>query len=99
MCYALCINHYNYEQRIINTGVSGFNGFLTYLTVLSIFLGYSVFGVQGVFAGPLVLVLGTLVFQSLDSLANSSEVRVDTQHTHLVLTLKQVLACRICVCV
>ncbi|KAG5175788.1 hypothetical protein JKP88DRAFT_337581 [Tribonema minus] len=60
-------------KRIINTGVSRFNGFLTYLTVLSIFMGFAVFGVQGVFAGPLVLVLGRLVFLSLDSMASSSE--------------------------
>jgi predicted PurR-regulated permease PerM len=69
--------------------VSGFNGFLTYLTVLSIFLGYSVFGVQGVFAGPLVLVLGTLVFQSLDSLANSSEVRLDAIVIHSVVNTRK----------
>ena len=47
-----------------------------------VFLSNSVFGGHGVFAGPLVLVLGTLVFQSLDSLASSSEVRPNYNYVY-----------------
>jgi predicted PurR-regulated permease PerM len=61
-------------KRIIITGVPQCGEFLTYLTVLSIFMGFAAFGFQGVFAGPLVVVLGRLVFLSLDALTSSSEV-------------------------
>ncbi|CAM9178270.1 unnamed protein product [Chrysoparadoxa australica] len=58
-------------RQVVNTSVLGpSSAFMTYLTVLSIFMGFTVFGVQGVFAGPLVLVLGNLIYRGLDYIAD-----------------------------
>lgn len=42
-----------------------------YLTSLSSFLGFSVFGAQGVLLGPLIMCLATLIYGVLRFLGNS----------------------------
>lgn len=41
-----------------------------YLTSLSSFLGFSVFGAQGVLLGPLIMCLATLIYGGLGFLGN-----------------------------
>lgn len=55
-----------------------------YLTSLSSFLGYSVFGAQGVLLGPLIMCLATLIYGGLGFLGNSmaqvKNVGIDLKH-------------------
>ncbi|CAM9901839.1 unnamed protein product [Phaeothamnion confervicola] len=57
------------DNFLCGRGVSNAN---PYLTGLSIFLGFAVFGTQGVVLGPLIICLGTLIYSSLGYLESSS---------------------------